>query len=118
MGSSAAVSAFELVWLHELGYSPRLDACAGCGVERTNPSAAALYSPSAGGVLCPQCGPAVADRRGASGAALVAMRALTEGTATPELPAAVRDEVRQLLGQTVSCVLGRRPKLLGYVDDR
>ena len=114
----AAVSAFELVWLHELGYSPRLDACAGCGMERTNPSAAALYSPSAGGVLCPQCGPAVADRRGASGAALTAVRALTEGAAPPELPAEVRDEVRQLLGQTVSCVLGRRPKLLGYVDDR
>ena len=114
----AAVSAFELVWLHELGYSPRLDACAGCGVERLNPSAAAIYSPSAGGVLCPQCGPAVADRRGASGAALTAVRALAEGAATPELPAAVRGEVRQLLGQTVSCVLGRRPKLLGYVDDR
>ncbi len=118
VGSAAAVSAFELVWLHELGYSPRLDACAGCGVERTNPSAAALYSPSAGGVLCPRCGPAVADRRGASGAALTAVRALAAGAATPELPAAVRDEVRQLLGQTVSCVLGRRPKLLGYVDDR
>ena len=65
--ASAAVSAFELVWLHELGYSPRLDACAGCGVERLNPSAAALYSPSAGGVLCPQCGPAVADRRARPG---------------------------------------------------
>ena len=68
-------------------------------------------------MLCPQCGPAVADRRGASGAALSAMRALAEGDATPELPTAVRGEVRQLLGQTVSCVLGRRPRLLGYVDD-
>jgi DNA repair protein RecO (recombination protein O) len=116
-GLSATVSAFELVWLQELGYSPRLDACAGCGVERLNPSAAALYSPSAGGVLCPRCGPNFADRRGATGPALVCLRQLAEG-AEPELPDAVRTEVRQLLGQTVSCVLGRRPRLLGYVDER
>ncbi len=83
-----------------------------------NPTAGALYSPSAGGVLCPECGPSVADRRAASGPALVAMRTLTEGDATPELPAAVRGEVRQLLGQIVSVVLGRRPRLLSYVDDR
>jgi DNA repair protein RecO (recombination protein O) len=114
----AAVSAFELVWLHELGYSPRLDACAGCGVERLHPTAAALFSPSAGGVLCPECGPTVADRRLASGPALVAIRALGEGAATPELPEAARGEVRQLLGHTVSCVLGRRPRMLGYLDAR
>lgn len=112
----AAVSAFELVWLHELGYSPRLDACAGCGRERLNPTARALYSPSAGGVLCPDCGPTVADRRGVSGEALAALLALNEGGDAPELPAESRGEVRQLLGQTVSCVLGRRPRLLGYVD--
>ncbi len=114
----AAVSAFELVWLQELGYSPRLDACAGCGVERLNPNAAALFSPSSGGVLCPECGPTVPDRHGASGPALVAIRALGEGADVPELPAAVRGEVRHLLGQTVSCVLGRRPRMLNYVDGR
>ncbi len=114
----AAVSAFELVWLHELGYSPRLDACAGCGAERTNPTGGALFSPSAGGVLCPACGPAVTDRRAASGPALAALRALADGDAVPDLPAPVRGEVRHLLGQTVSCVLGRRPRLLGYLDGR
>ncbi len=118
LGFFASVSAFELVWLQELGYSPRLDACAGCGVERLNPTAGALYSASAGGVLCPQCGPTFADRRGASGPALVCLRELAAGAAAPELPAAVRTEVRQLLGHTVSCVLGRRPRLLGYVDGR
>jgi len=116
VGSWGLVSAFELVWLHELGYSPRLDACAGCGVERRNPTAAALYSPSAGGVLCPGCGPTVPDRRGASGPALAALRALAAGGA--DLPAEARTEVRQLLGQTVSCVLGRRPRMLNYVDGR
>lgn len=111
------VSAFELVWLHELGYSPRLDACATCGRERLNPTARAFFSPLAGGVLCPECGPAVADRRMVSGDALEALRALGAGP-TPDLPDGVRAEVRQVLGYAVSCVLGRRPRLLSYVDGR
>jgi recombinational DNA repair protein (RecF pathway) len=115
---SAAVSAFELVWLRELGYSPRLDACAGCGVERLNPTGGALFSPSSGGVLCPSCGPAVPDRRPASGAVLCAIRALIEGGTVRGLPGDVRVELRNLLGHSVSCVLGRRPRLLGYVDGR
>lgn len=114
----AAVSAFELVWLHELGYSPRLDACATCGRERLNRNARAFFSPLAGGVLCPACGPAVADRRMASGEALESLRVLSEGGDAPQLPAESRAEVRQLLGYAVSCVLGRRPRLLRYVDGR
>jgi DNA repair protein RecO (recombination protein O) len=113
----AAVSAFELVWLHELGYSPRLDACATCGADVLPQGAVrALFSPSAGGTLCPVCGPSVPDRRAVSAAGLTTLRALAEGEAAPELPESVRGEVRQLLGQTVSHVLGRRPRLLGYVD--
>jgi DNA repair protein RecO (recombination protein O) len=112
----APVSAFELVWLRELGYSPRLDACAGCGRERRHPEVGALFSAASGGVLCPECGPTAPDRRAASGPALSAMRALAEGAR--ELPPDVRGEVRQLLGQTVSCVLGRRPRMLAYVDAR
>ncbi len=113
----AAVSAFELVWLHELGYSPRLDACSTCGRERLNPTTRAFFSPMAGGVLCPECGPVVADRRMVSGEALVALRTLNEG-GEPMLPAEAWVEVRQVLGYAVSCVLGRRPRLLNYVDGR
>lgn len=121
LGASGAhpagrVSAFELVWLRELGYSPRLDACAGCGRERRHPEAAALYSAAGGGVLCPECGPAAPDRRAASGPALVCLGALAAGAA--DVPEGARGEVRQLLGQTVSCVLGRRPRMLAYVDAR
>lgn len=114
----AAVSAFELVWLRELGYSPRLDACAGCGAELLEPTAPVCYSPSAGGVLCPGCAPTATDRRNMNPDALARLRSLSEGDATPELPASVRGEVRQVLGQTISTVLGRRPRLLGYVDAR
>jgi len=30
---------FELVWLRELGYSPRLDACSSCGADAVSPGA-------------------------------------------------------------------------------
>jgi DNA repair protein RecO (recombination protein O) len=112
------ISAFELVWLQELGYSPRLDACAGCGAERRNPTAGALFSPSSGGVLCPSCGPAVADRLAASGGALSTLRELEIGGRVPVPPAAVLTELRNLLGRTVTFVLGRRPRMLSYIQGR
>lgn len=115
---AGVVAAFELVWLRELGYSPRLDACAGCDADQSAPAragAATWFSPSAGGVLCPNCRPAARDRRPLSGAAWAALRGLARGE--PDLPPAVRREVRQVLGQAVSNVLGRRPRLLGYVED-
>ena len=116
--AAAAISAFELVWLRRLGYSPRLDACAVCGVELVELDGPRLFSPSVGGILCPRCGPTVLDRHGLSPRALHCLRALAVPGATPELPADAAREVRQTLGQTVSCVLGRRPRLLWYVDGR
>jgi DNA repair protein RecO (recombination protein O) len=117
---SAVVMSFELVWLKELGYSPRLDACAACGSDVPREAVRVLFSPSAGGVLCPACGPGSADRRSLSAAGLAALWRLTaeaeEGARSPELPVPVRGELRQLLGQVVSYVLGRRPRLLGYVE--
>jgi hypothetical protein len=50
-----------------------------------------------------------------SGEALAALRDLAAGG---ELPPDTRAEVRQVLGYAVSCVLGRRPRLLSYVDGR
>ena len=117
VGKSAAdaATAFELVWLKELGYSPRLDVCAGCGSELTD---RLVFSPQAGGMLCPVCGPAAADRRPLSIAALAALRELTESDCplSLRLSPPIRVELRGLLGQVVSYVLGRRPRLLGYVE--
>lgn len=117
--SRVAATAFELVWLRELGYSPRLDACATCGnaVE-----AGSYFSPSAGGVVCSACSLAAIDRRWLTPSALTAMRELTDASEGDRLPPAVPDlvrmELREVLGQTVSYVLGRRPRLLSYVDGR
>jgi DNA repair protein RecO (recombination protein O) len=120
----AVVTGFELVWLKELGYSPRLDACATCGSEvLPEGNLRCVFSPSAGGVLCPACGPVAADRRWLTPQGLDALRDLTAAVESdtplsPVLSPAVREELRPVLGQTVSFVLGRRPRLLGYVDGR
>ena len=111
-----AVSLFELVWLKALGYSPRLDECTGCGAAP--PGGRVFVSPAAGGVVCGDCEPAAPDRRAVSAAGLVALRALAAGDDPGPVPGSVGAELRPLLGQWVSTVLGRRPRLLGYVDGR
>ena len=115
-----SIISFELVWLRELGYSPRLDACSSCGSEVVPAGAERVqFSPSAGGVICSACGPATADRRMLTVDALNALRGLTEAQeqpgAKPDLTA-VRGELRSLFGQIVSFVLGHRPKLLSYLE--
>lgn len=123
-GTSEAVSAFELVWLRELGYSPRLDACAVCARE-LDPvpppeTARVWYSPEAGGVVCPNCSPGVRDRRPLSDPAWALLGLLAGGAERRDLfphpTPTTRREVRAVLGQTVSYVLGRRPRMLSYLD--
>ncbi len=118
-----AVSPFELVWLKELGYSPRLDACAVCARELPVPPPSpvrVVFSPEAGGVVCPDCTPGVRDRRPLSEpawAALLALAGQADGRdPPPPTPPDLRREVRAVLGQTVSYVLGRRPRMLAYLD--
>jgi len=114
-----AVTAFELVWLRELGYSPRLDVCTGCGAEVLPVSVGRVFfSPAASGVLCPGCGPTAPDRRSMTVAGLIALRGLTDQDETTSELTPVRRELRAVLGSIVSTVLGRRPRLLGYVDGR
>lgn len=108
---------FELAWLAELGYTPRLDACAMCGRDGpfTLAQGRVAVSPEAGGVLCPACGPAARDRRSLSAPAFEALSGLVRGTETAIGPA-LRGELRGVLGHMVCFILGRRPRLLGPVD--
>lgn len=107
------VSAFELVWLREVGYSPRFEECAVCGTVLSQ-SSTVDYSPSSGGVLCNGCVGIVADRRALSPSVRHALIRLARGVC--DFADSDRRDIRQLLGQTVSAVLGRRPKLLAYLD--
>ena len=103
------VSAYELGWLGELGVRPVLGRCAAC--ETTDlPANRAMFSSTAGGMVCPACAASQHDRRSISRSAVGTLEELLAG----ELPA-VSGEVRQVLGHYVSTVLGRRPRLLAYL---
>jgi DNA repair protein RecO (recombination protein O) len=111
-----AVVEFEMAWLRELGYSPRLDSCAVCG-QGVHGSRLAFAARS-GGVLCPACALGQRDRRPLSEAAWSVLARLARGEKNEAgaWPPAVRNEVRQLLGHYISHLLGRRPRLLGYLE--
>ena len=111
---SDLVTRFELVWLKELGYSPRLDVCTGCGKAVPGGVPRVWFSPAAGGVVCTPCSPSQPDRRPLSGDAVRALAALTTGAPVGLDP--VRAELRALLGQVVSFVLGRRPRMHRFLD--
>jgi DNA repair protein RecO (recombination protein O) len=114
---SARTMQFELVWLHELGYRPRFDACAVCGADNPSTPRGWTFSPAAGGLLCAKCEAAQNDKRPVSDAVLDKLRELDDPRRTaPPIAPLQRVELRQLLGHYVSYVLGRRPKLLGYLE--
>ena len=110
------LSRFERVWLHELGYTPRLDACASCGKAGPLPlpNGRILLGPTAGGILCPGCRLADRDARSLSPDAFSAFAKMVNGN--EGFPGEWRGELRPLLGQMVCHTLGRRPKMLNYVD--
>ena len=79
--------------------------------------AALAFSPAAGGVLCPACRNRQRDGRPLSvpaWQALLAWSGSGEGWRGDWDPA-VRAEVRQVLGQYVTYLMGRRPRLLPYL---
>ncbi len=109
------VARFEMVLLREMGYSPVLDHCAGCGGSVAETELA--FSAAANGVLCRRCRSGQRDSRPLSPATWRTLQELaTPGDAWRRVwGAQVRAEVRQLLGQYVTYLLGRRPRLLSYL---
>jgi DNA repair protein RecO (recombination protein O) len=110
------VARFELVLLRELGYSPLLDVCAVCHAPAAETAVA--FSAAAGGVVCANCAPRQRDRRPLSPACHEALGRLnTQGDAWRHpWDAAVRAELRQVLGGYITYLLGRRPRLLSYLQ--
>jgi DNA repair protein RecO (recombination protein O) len=106
---------FEVVLLRELGYGPALEACALCGTTLSGLGLA--FSAMAGGALCPNCQTSQRDRRPLSPGTWRALRALGESGEAWRGPwdMAVRGEVRQVLSQYETYLLGRRPRLLAYL---
>jgi DNA repair protein RecO (recombination protein O) len=106
---------FELVLLRELGYQPVLESCGVCGAALAGQRLA--FSVALGGVLCESCQPGQRERRPLSATAWQALRELSEsgGAWQRDWAPAVRSELRQLLGQYVTYLMGRRPRLLPYL---
>jgi DNA repair protein RecO (recombination protein O) len=115
-GVGPYVVRFELVLLREVGYSPALDGCASCGEPVDERRLA--FSCAAGGLVCPNCVSQFRDRQSLSPAGREMLRALQQpaGDALRQpREAGVRREVRQVLGQYVTYLLGRQPRLLPYL---
>jgi DNA repair protein RecO (recombination protein O) len=55
--SPAALRAFELALLTEIGSAPVLDACVACGATDTLDTSGAVFDPGRGGMVCPRCAP-------------------------------------------------------------
>ena len=104
---------FELACLRELGHMPTLDQCAHCG-EPVDVRETVAFGLSTGGVLCPVCRPGQPHVVTLPARTIEAVRAL----ASPgndwreiELAGSSLASVRKTVGDVVSHVLGRRPRV-------
>jgi DNA repair protein RecO (recombination protein O) len=106
---------FEMVLLRELGYQPALASCGVCGAAVNGQHLA--FSVQLGALVCSACQPAQRERRALSVEAWRALRELGEPGEEwhRDWDPAVRRELRQLLGQYVTYLMGRRPRLLPYL---
>jgi len=106
---------FELVLLRELGYGPALDFCADCGEGLTGQGLA--FSAAGSGALCGRCQTKQRDRRPLSSTVWQTLTKLQQsGESWREVQDPhLRNEVRQILNDYVTYLLGRRPRLLPYL---
>ncbi len=114
-GLGPRILRFELVFLGELGYRPVLERCAEC--EGAVAGGQLTFSSAAGGVLCPRCAGAHREARPLSAAAWQVLRHLArpgDGW-RPPWPAGVGAELRGLVGDYITYLRGRPPRLLPYL---
>ena len=115
----ATLFAFELQLLAQIGYEPRLDACAHC--DRALDNAHLAYSPSRGGALCPACAVTMDDALPMTVDTLEVMESLlaaedARALAAVELPPPVRTETGRLLRAHLRYRLERDVKSTEFLD--
>lgn len=114
---AATVLRFELTALRLLGQLPSLDECVTCG-QPIESLGRVSFGLLAGGVLCPNCRSGQRQVVSLSPQALSAMRtfaSLPAEAATPELERPARGELRGVMNQYFSHLLGHKPKMIGYL---
>lgn len=115
----AALRSFELHLLDLSGFRPELFHCVRCGAEIQ--ARDQFFSLNQGGVLCPDCGPHVADARPVSVDTLrylrhLARNPLQKGMRT-KIPARVRPELETLLAADIAYLAERRLNALRFLDE-
>jgi DNA repair protein RecO (recombination protein O) len=112
----ATVFRFELAALRILGHLPSVDFCTGCGVEVTGNGRVA-FGHLSGGVLCGQCREGQSHVLGVSQKVLYAIREISSSEqVTPPLDDQVRGELRGVMNQYVSHLMGRRPRMQRFLN--
>lgn len=113
-----AILRCELVVLREIGQLPAFDVCINCGEPLAE--GAFAYWVSQGGLLCPNCQKAGLNRHSISPRTVELLRLLSTDAGALDrpisVPASQMQEMRTLVTSAVSHVLGRRPKMLRYLQ--
>jgi DNA repair protein RecO (recombination protein O) len=100
--------------LKDLGHLPSLVDCVGCGRPLRDRKNRIAFGLVAGGVLCPLCRTGQRHVVGLSQAALQGLQAISadpEGHRMVEIERSIRGELRGLLGNYISHLLGHRPQM-------
>ena len=116
--SARLILRFELTALRTLGHLPSLDACVECGAAAPTTGRVA-FGLLAGGVLCVRCRPGKKQVVSLRAESLQIMRQFAdpraEGWQSATVDRALRGEVRGMLNQYLCNLLGRRPRMHGYL---
>jgi DNA repair protein RecO (recombination protein O) len=109
---------FELIALRTLGHMPSLDACVECGAAAPQAGRVA-FGLLAGGVLCARCRPGKKQVVSLRAESLRIMQQFSdpesEAWRDAQIDRALRGEVRGVLNQYLCNLLGRRPRMHGYL---
>ncbi|HVX63171.1 MAG TPA: DNA repair protein RecO [Pirellulales bacterium] len=115
---AALILRFEMMALRLLGHLPSLDACVDCGAEAPTTGRAA-FGLLAGGVLCTRCRPGKRQVVSIHAGSLRVMQHFADPQCTlwrkMEIDRSLRGELRGVVNQYLCHLLGRRPRMHGYL---
>ncbi len=110
---------FELVLLREIGHLPDFESCVACGTRLTEGRTFGFWV-SQGGLICPECQHEDYSQLmiHAGSAAALRMLAGDTGTAWRRLSLSPQQfkEMKQVTTAALSHIMGRRPKMLKYLN--
>lgn len=117
--SMVAILRFELVLLREIGQLPDFETCAACGAELTEGRTFGFWV-SEGGLICPDCQKEGYTQISIYAGTAAAMRLLAGENEQAWRRLNLSDqqikEIKLVTTSAISHILGRRPKMLKYLD--